>query len=83
MSNIQQKFCQRQRGSRSRNSRVVRGTLDSQDVLGGQISVQTGNLEFAIFGTNLTNKEYSSGQDGDNEFYSAPRQYGARLKVTF
>jgi len=52
-------------------------------VLGGQISVQTGNLEFEIFGTNLTNKEYSSGQDGDNEFYSAPRQYGARLKVTF
>jgi len=36
-----------------------------------------------IFGSNLTDKEYASGQMGDNEFYGPPREYGVRVRFDF
>ncbi|OYX93965.1 MAG: hypothetical protein B7X90_00680 [Novosphingobium sp. 17-62-19] len=40
-------------------------------------------LRIEAWGTNLTNKEYVTGQLNSNEFYGAPREYGVKLNVTF
>lgn len=40
-------------------------------------------LQIEAWGTNLTNKEYITGQLNSNEFYGAPREYGLKLNVTF
>ena len=36
-----------------------------------------------LVATNLADKEYVSGQSGNNEFYGAPREYGVRASVRF
>lgn len=41
------------------------------------------NLRIEAWGTNLTNKQYITGQLNANEFYGAPREYGMKLNVTF
>ena len=41
------------------------------------------NWYVELFGTNLANKTYVSGQFGNNEFFGAPRQYGVRLGTSF
>lgn len=40
-------------------------------------------LKVEAWGTNLTNKDYITGQLNANEFYGAPREYGLRLNVMF
>ncbi len=57
--------------------------LDSRGLLSAQLSLQAGDFTVEVFGTNLTDKDYVSGQDGNYEFYGAPRQYGVRLKTKF
>jgi len=41
------------------------------------------NTVIELFGSNLTDKAYASGQMGDNEFYGPPREYGLRVKFEF
>jgi iron complex outermembrane recepter protein len=36
-----------------------------------------------VFATNLSNQTYVAGQQGNNEFLGAPRQYGIRLGASF
>jgi len=40
-------------------------------------------LKVEAWGTNLTNKQYITGQLNSNEFYGAPREFGVKLNVTF
>ena len=40
-------------------------------------------LRVEAWGTNLTNKDYITGQLNSNEFYGAPREYGVKLNITF
>ena len=42
---------------------------------------QAWNVE--LYGTNLANKVYVSGQFANEEFFGAPRQYGVRVSKTF
>ena len=35
------------------------------------------------YGTNLTDKEYVTGQSGGNQFFGAPREYGLRIRREF
>jgi len=41
------------------------------------------NTVVELFGSNLTDREYASGQMGDNEFYGPPREYGLRVRFDF
>jgi len=36
-----------------------------------------------VYGTNLADREYVSGQMGSNEFYGPPREYGMRVRFNF
>lgn len=40
-------------------------------------------LKIEAWGTNLTDKDYITGQLNSNEFYGAPREYGLKLNVRF
>ena len=61
----------------------------SLDVLAGrrlmsaQLVYQLHSWQVAIFGTNLTNQTYVTGQQGNNEFLGPPRQYGVRFGTSF
>ncbi|UVO55514.1 TonB-dependent receptor [Sphingomonas sp. SUN039] len=57
----------------------VTDRLESHGLVSGQISYESGSLRVEVYGTNLTNKYYVSGQNGNNEFYGAPREFGIRL----
>jgi len=41
------------------------------------------NVLAEVYGTNLADREYVSGQMGDNEFYGPPREYGMRVRFNF
>lgn len=43
----------------------------------------TGATTLELYGTNLADREYMSGQIGNNAFYGAPREYGVRLRLDF
>lgn len=58
--------------------------LPSRRLLSGMVTLRTGDgLKVELFGTNLTNRRYISGQFGLNEFYGAPREYGVRFGMDF
>jgi len=41
------------------------------------------NTVVEAYATNITDKEYVSGQQGSNEFYGPPREYGMRVRFVF
>ncbi|MBD8545151.1 hypothetical protein [Sphingomonas sp. CFBP 8760] len=47
------------------------------------MTYRSGDYQIEAYGTNLGDKDYVSGQTGNNEFYGAPRQYGVRASVNF
>jgi len=49
----------------------------------GSITVDLGAWKAELYGTNLANKFYVAGQNGKNELYGAPREYGLRLTTKF
>ncbi|WP_305098525.1 TonB-dependent receptor [Croceibacterium aestuarii] len=57
--------------------------LAGRGLLSAQLTFK--NREWAVEGyaTNLTDKEYVSGQSANNELYGAPREYGVRVSVRF
>ncbi len=61
----------------------VTDLLASHGLLSGTITYVTGPLRLELYGTNLTKQFYVSGQNGNNEFYGAPREYGVRLGFKF
>ncbi len=61
----------------------VTDRLASHGLLSGTITYAAGPLRLELYGTNLTKEFYISGQNGNNEFYGAPREYGMRLGFKF
>ncbi|MEH3047300.1 TonB-dependent receptor [Sphingomonas adhaesiva] len=57
--------------------------LAGRGVLNAQISARQGNVEVELYGTNLADVEYVTGQSQNNEFYGAPREFGVRARVNF
>lgn len=63
--------------------RPVVDVLPSRTLVNAQLRYRHGPWTATVFGTNLFDTTYRSGNDGDNTWYGAPRQYGVRLGVTF
>jgi iron complex outermembrane receptor protein len=61
----------------------VTDLIAAHGLLSALITFRTGRWQLEAYGTNLTNKEYVSGQMGNNEFFGAPREYGIRASVNF
>ncbi len=61
----------------------VRDFIPAYTIVNASITFATGRYSFDIWGTNLADKVYVTGQTGINEFYGNPREYGVRAKVTF
>ena len=58
--------------------------LNPRGLLSAMLTLNiTDQLKIEAWATNLTNKEYVTGQLNSNEFYGAPREYGVKLNVTF
>jgi iron complex outermembrane receptor protein len=57
--------------------------LEVRNLLSAQLTYEVKSWRIALFGTNLTNQTYVTGQQGNNEFLGAPRQYGVRFGASF
>lgn len=57
--------------------------LEARGLVSAQIAIRTGKVELELYGTNLANKQYVSGQAGNTEYFGAPREYGLRLRFDF
>lgn len=57
--------------------------LPARGLLSALVTVRTGDTLVEVYGTNLADKEYVSGQSGRNEFYGAPREFGVRVRQEF
>jgi iron complex outermembrane receptor protein len=57
--------------------------IDGRGLLSAFVTLDMGDWQVTAYGTNLTNKDYVSGQFNSNELYGAPREYGVRVKVAF
>jgi iron complex outermembrane receptor protein len=57
--------------------------LAGRGLLSAQLSLRFDDWTLEAYGTNLADKEYVSGQSGNNEFYGAPREYGIRASARF
>jgi iron complex outermembrane receptor protein len=58
-------------------------TLDSRDLVHASVTLSDEQWKVELYGTNLTDEEYVSGQYLSTEFYGAPREYGVRFGVSF
>ncbi|HCB75883.1 MAG TPA: hypothetical protein DEP91_06870 [Sphingomonas bacterium] len=57
--------------------------IDGRGLLSALVTLDMGDRQVTAYGTNLTNKDYVSGQFNSNEFYGAPREYRVRVRVAF
>lgn len=57
--------------------------LAGKGLLSAQLTLGFEDWTIQAYGTNLADKEYISGQSGNNEFYGAPREYGIRASMRF
>ncbi len=57
--------------------------MPSRTLLGANVDYEVGPWLVDFYGTNLTNRLYISGNDGTNQYYGAPRQWGFRLNYAF
>ena len=57
--------------------------LPEHGLLSAQLTYSLDDWSVEAYGTNLADKEYLSGQFGNNEFYGAPREYGVRASLRF
>jgi iron complex outermembrane receptor protein len=57
--------------------------IAARGLLQGSITLDMGDLKAEVYGTNLANKFYVAGQNGKNELYGAPREYGVRVTKRF
>jgi iron complex outermembrane receptor protein len=61
----------------------VTDLLPARGLVSALVTLRRGRWSIEAYGTNLANKEYVSGQSGNNEFYGPPREYGVRAHVNF
>lgn len=61
----------------------ITDSLAARGLLSAQLTYTQNAWNVEAYGTNLADKEYVSGQFGNNEFYGAPREYGVRVSVQF
>ncbi|TXS91895.1 TonB-dependent receptor plug domain-containing protein [Parahaliea maris] len=61
----------------------VSDVLDARDLLNASLTLAGERWTAEIYGTNLTDEEYVSGQFLTTEFYGAPREYGVRVGFRF
>lgn len=58
--------------------------LNARGLLSALVTLKLNErLRIEAWGTNLTNRQYVTGQLNSNEFYGAPREIGVKLNVTF
>lgn len=57
--------------------------LAAHDLVGAQLTFKRDPYQVVVYGTNLTDANYVSGQSPPAYFLGAPRQYGVRLSVNF
>ncbi len=58
--------------------------LNPRGLLSAMVTLRLNeSLAIEAWGTNLTNKDYITGQLNSNEFYGAPREYGIKLTLNF
>lgn len=57
--------------------------LKAHGLLSALVTLQLKSSKLEFYGTNLTNTKYVLGQNGTNEFFGAPREYGVRLGIDF
>jgi len=57
--------------------------LPGRGLLSAQVTLDFDSWSIEAYGTNLADKDYVSGQSGNNEFYGAPREIGVRASVRF
>jgi iron complex outermembrane receptor protein len=57
--------------------------LKGRGLLSAMVTLQAGDWTVEAWATNLTDKEYVTGQSFNNELYGAPREYGLRVGVEF
>ena len=62
---------------------AVGDRLSARNLLGAQLSYQTGDWDLTAYGTNLTDQHYISAINSGLRFMGAPRQYGVRLTKAF
>nr|WP_277345729.1 TonB-dependent receptor [Pseudomaricurvus alkylphenolicus] len=58
-------------------------TLQSRDLISASLTLTDERWRLELYGTNLSNEKYVSGQFLTTEFQGAPREYGVRLGVNF
>lgn len=59
----------------------VSDRISGRGLLSALLTLDLGRWQVTAYGTNLTNKNYVTGQTGTNEFYGAPREYGVRVRI--
>jgi iron complex outermembrane receptor protein len=52
-------------------------------LLGADLAYLRGNYAWTLYGTNLLNAIYLTGNDGTNQYYGPPRQWGMRFDYKF
>ena len=57
--------------------------LEGRGLLSALLTLDMGAWQVTAYGTNLTDKDYVSGQFNLNEFYGPPREYGVRVRMAF
>ena len=57
--------------------------LDGRGLVNALVTLRNDRWSVELYGNNLMDKEYISGQSADNEFYGAPREYGLRASLRY
>lgn len=57
--------------------------LEERELLNVQLAYTRGSFTFTGYATNLTNQVYRIGNEGNNTYYGAPRQYGLRIAARY
>jgi iron complex outermembrane receptor protein len=57
--------------------------IRARGLVQASLAVEKDAWKIEAYGTNLANKFYVAGQNGKNELYGAPREYGVRVTTRF
>ena len=57
--------------------------IKARGLLQASLTLEKDAWKVEAYGTNLANKFYVAGQNGKNELYGAPREYGVRISTKF
>jgi len=57
--------------------------MNSRNLYGANLNLETGQWNVQAYVTNLTNQTYVSAYNGNSEYYGNPRQYGVMIDRRF